>query len=996
MAELESEIEQKLIDQLCRTDSQWTYRDDLNNEDKLWENFKYILEQNNKDILGDTCLSEQEFAKIKNDVSHSSFYDAAEWLIGENGRVQVHVQRGNETLHLLVLNNEHIAGGTTTYEVINQYQAFKNEDGGDHSRSRRFDVTLLINGLPLIHIELKSRSHAYHEGFRQIKKYIREGKFTGLFSNVQMFVVSNVVDTKYFSAADESELKIDFLSGWVDEDNKPVGNYLDFAKSVLKIPEAHEIVTKYKVLDYEAKRLLLLRPYQIHAIQAMRRASKLGQSGYIWHTTGSGKTLTSYKATRNLLMDIPSIDKTIFLIDRKDLDQQTSTAFKSYAENDTIDVEDTNHTQSLIKKLSDNNRRMIVTTVQKLTIMINKKLEEGSSKYNKIKNLRLAFVVDECHRAVSPQMQRVIKKFFHNSLWFGFTGTPIFQENSYAIKGDLPQTTDELYGPCLHKYTIKEAIHDKAVLGFMIENLGVNPKSNTDFEIEGSLEHMRTVLDVILNKSQHKLGLNLGRGNTFEGLLTVSSIRIAQEYYKLLKKVKNGEDELKIDEDILKALPDFPKFAITYSLSENDEASQVNQDLMQEALDDYNAMFGTNDSIENIAAYNEKLNERLSRKKKKYAKRSEQLDLVIVVDRLLTGFDAPCLSTVFLDRPPMKPQHIIQAFSRTNRIYNEYKKFGQIVTCQMPLDFKDAIDEALTLYSCGGDTESVSESWEQVLKNFEKAISAIRKLIKMPEETLTLSDKEKKIFIKLFRDLDFNYSHLKAFSKFTPEVLKPYEFSEDEYIELAGYYRNLIEELKAPEAPENPDGDEGSGRGDGTDDPILDDYELIAFNKVTVDYEYIVKLIREFVRSLSNKEGESGGHSDSDLAEIRKVIGEYSVSNPKLAGILYEILDKALVDLSAFDDEDVSVSIHKMRNIAIDKEVEKFARKWGMDLDAVRYEVMHFRNGEIANENKLKEAADYDAYCAHTDSPLPKFKFRKALVDEFKNVLMPEVAEFID
>lgn len=325
MAELESIIEKRLIGQLCSGESQWTYRPDLRTEEDLWNNFKYILEQNNKAKLDDIPLSESEFAKIKNDVSHASFYDAGKWMVGENGKVYVHVQRGSETLHLVVMNNEHVAGGSSVYEVINQYQAFK-EENDESGRDRRFDVTLLINGIPVIHIELKNKEHSYMDGYRQIKKYIAEGKFHGIFSNVQMFVVSNAIDTKYFSAARDTELNKKFLTGWIDRKNIPVSDYIDFAQAVLRIPEAHEMVTKYIVLDNDKKKLLILRPYQIHAIEAMREASKAGKSGFIWHTTGSGKTMTSYKATRNLLMDIPSIQKTIFLIDRKDLDLQIGRA----------------------------------------------------------------------------------------------------------------------------------------------------------------------------------------------------------------------------------------------------------------------------------------------------------------------------------------------------------------------------------------------------------------------------------------------------------------------------------------------------------------------------------------------------------------------------------------------------------------------------------------------------------------------------------------------
>ena len=378
----------KKIHSLVYGDSQWTYRQDLKTEADLWNNFRYILEQNNKERLNGEPLTDTEFDQVKNQLQFSSFYKAGEWLVGENGKVIVHVQRDIEKLHLVVMNHEHIAGGSSVYEVINQYQAL-DTDGNSAmpARDRRFDVTLMINGLPMIHIELKNKQHPYMDGFRQIKKYIGEGKFTGIFSAVQMFVVSNGVDTKYFAAASDRELNDKFISGWVDNDNNPVTDYLDFAKSVLRIPQAHEMIARYTVLDEDAKRLIILRPYQIHAIEAIRDASKNGKSGFVWHTTGSGKTLTSYKATRNLLMDIPSLDKTIFLIDRKDLDTQTTQAFQAYANNDLIDVDETDNVFDLKNKLKSDDRQVIVTTIQKLQILIIKRLKEGTSEYDKIVNM---------------------------------------------------------------------------------------------------------------------------------------------------------------------------------------------------------------------------------------------------------------------------------------------------------------------------------------------------------------------------------------------------------------------------------------------------------------------------------------------------------------------------------------------------------------------------------------------------------------------------------
>lgn len=985
MAELESVIEKRLIDQLCSGESQWTYRPDLRTEEDLWNNFKYILEQNNKAKLDDVPLSESEFAKVKNDLSHASFYDAGKWLVGENGKVYVHVQRGNETLHLVVMNNEHVAGGSSVYEVINQYQAFKDETD-EHGRDRRFDVTLLINGIPMIHIELKNKEHSYMDGYRQIKKYIAEGKFHGIFSNVQMFVVSNVVDTKYFSAARDTELNKKFLTGWIDNENMPVCDYLDFAQAVLRIPEAHEMVTKYTVLDNDKKKLLILRPYQIHAIEAMRAASKTGKSGYIWHTTGSGKTMTSYKATRNLLMDIPSVQKTVFLIDRKDLDLQTKGAFQSYADNDTIDVDDTEHVGSLIKKLADDNRQMIVTTRQKMQVMINRRLKKETKEYNKIRALKVAFVVDECHRAVTPQTKRDIERFFNNSIWFGFTGTPIFEENKYEQKGDLPQTTEELYGPCLHSYTIKEAIHDGAVLGFNVENLGPKDIAKDDEEkYYHSEKHMRNVLNVILNQSLSKFGMQNGRGKTYEAMLTVESIAVAQKYYEMILKIKAGEDELKISEDVKKALPDFPKVAITFSVSENEESSQANQEAMKRYLAYYNKIFGTKYAIDGLSAYNGNLNDRLSRKEKRYADREQQVDIVIVVDRLLTGFDAPCLSTLFIDRPPMSPQGLIQAFSRTNRLFDQNKEYGQIVTFRSPKEYREKINDALILYSKGGIGQAIAEDWETVLENFNLSLKTIRTFAPEPKDVMSLSQKQKKTFIKLFRDLDHDYAHLKSFSTFEPKMLDEFGFSQDIYEDYAAAYNNVMEELKKDPT------------ADTDDEPIRDDYDLVAYSKFKIDFEYIVELLQGFVDFLDQKnEDFDETEFEHKLLQLKEIVKEFAEDNPRLSDLLLQVLDEIEQDKAKFMGQDISVIINQMRYAAIDKEIEKFSSKWFVPFDDVKYEAYNFKDGELANENKLKALADYATYKEHTPDALPKFKFNGALIKEFKEVLMPEISPLLE
>ncbi len=984
MAELEAVIEQKLIEQLIYGDSQWIYRNDLKTEEDLWNNFKYILEQNNKERLNGDHLSDSEFEQVKNQLQFSSFYKAGEWLVGENGKVMVHVQRDTERLHLVVMNHEHIAGGSSVYEVINQYRALADEDS---RQNRRFDVTLMINGLPLIHIELKNKQHSYMDGFWQIKKYIGEGKFTGIFSAVQMFVISNGVDTKYFSAASDADLNSKFISGWLDRENNPVSDYLDFAKSVLRIPEAHEMIARYTVLDEDAKRLILLRPYQIHAIEAIRDASKTGQSGYVWHTTGSGKTLTSYKATRNLLMDIPTIDKTIFLIDRKDLDTQTTMAFQAYANNDIIDVDETDNVFDLKRKLKSDDRQVIVTTIQKLQRLITKKLEEGSSEYNKIKNLKIAFVVDECHRAVTPGTKRELERFFRNSLWYGFTGTPRFAENAYLQMGDLPRTTEELYGKQLHKYTIQNAIHDNAVLGFQVEHNGPkNMADETDSSIYESEAHMLSVLDVILNKSYHKLGFQNGKGKTYEGLLTTSSIQMAQKYYDLLKRVKNGETELQIDERIKQVLPDFPKFAITYSVTENEEGSHVNQQKMQESLDDYNEMFGTKYELAQIQGYNGNLNKRLARKDPKFQSRNEQLDLVIVVDRLLTGFDAPCMSTIFIDRQPMGPHDLIQAFSRTNRIYDKNKTYGQIVTFQAPKLFKESVDNAVKLYSAGSTESALVAEWDEIEPAFRKALKALRVSAETPEEIPGMSRKEKIVFIKMFQNFDKLFAQLKSFTQYDDSMLEEYGITQDEYEDYVAHYLNVKEEVQPK--PDDPQ--------DGDEEPTINmDYELMAYSHTKIDYEYIINLIQNIVTP-SDDEEVAPEQRQKQIEEVKQYIGDLSKENPKVAALMSDLVCDIELDEDRYKGKSIRNVIENMKHNCIEKVVSEFCLTWYVSKEDVMYAATHYRNGEIPNENAIKVTADFPSYKAAQEQAIPKFKYYAMLIADLKKTLDEEVTPLLN
>lgn len=984
MSELESMIEKKLIEQLIYGDSQWTYREDLKTEEDLWANFRYILEQNNKDRLDGEGLSDSEFEQVKNQLQFSSFYKAGEWLVGENGKVMVHVQRDMEKLHLVVMNHEHIAGGSSVYEVINQYKALKSDDEDSTDvRDRRFDVTLMINGLPMIHIELKNKQHSYMDGFWQIKKYIGEGKFTGIFSAVQMFVVSNGVDTRYFAAAGDTELNPKFMSGWVDRKNNPVSDYLSFAKSVLRIPQAHEMIARYTVLDEDARRLILLRPYQIHAIESIREASKTGESGFVWHTTGSGKTLTSYKATRNLLMDIPSIDKTIFLIDRKDLDTQTTMAFQAYANNDLVDVDETDNVNDLKKKLKSADRQVIVTTIQKMQILISKRLQEGTPDFDKIKNLRIAFVVDECHRAVTPKTKRELERFFGRSLWYGFTGTPRFAENPYPQMGDLPRTTEELYGKCLHSYTIQNAIHDKAVLGFQVEHNG--PKNMTDETDSSQYDneaHMLKVLDVILNKSYYKLGFQNGKGMTYECMLTTKSIQVAQKYYELLTRVKNGETSLVIDEKIRQVLPDFPKFAITYSVTENEEGSHVNQEKMQKSLDDYNGMFGTKYEMSQIQSYNGNLNKRLARKDARFKSRREQLDLVIVVDRLLTGFDAPCMSTIFIDRQPMGPHDLIQAFSRTNRIYDTNKTYGQIVTFQAPMLFKKCVDNAVKLYSAGSTETALLAEWDEVEPAFRKALSALKICAEKPSDIPGMSMKEKKIFAKMFQEFDSLFAQLKSFTKYDDSMLETYGITDAEYEDYAGHYKNVMEEIR--DSKDHGDSDSG-------DTQVDQDYELMAYSSTKIDYEYIINLIQNIVTPTEEDEEITPQERQKKLEEVKQYVAELRKDNEKVADLMSNLIADIEKDDRKYRGKSILNIIENMKRDCVEKVISDFCIQWYASKDDVMYAAIHYRNGKIPNETAIKATVDYTSYKEAQETALPKYKFYNRMMAELKKTLDEEI-----
>lgn len=1001
----ELKLEKDLINQLISGKSQWTYEPAIKTHEDLWNNFRHILEANNKSVLADYPLTDSEFRQIQNAMTFSSFYEAGKFLVGENGLAKIILQREDSSLgkvSLVVFKREDVAGGSSVYQVINQFVAPKTM-GLD--QNARFDVTLLINGLPLIQIELKKRSVSHMDAFNQIKNYIATDKYRGLFSCLQCFVISNGSTTRYIAANTDTKLNKKFLTRWNDRDNNSVDDLFGFARDVLSIPQAHQLISHYSVLDNDGENIILLRPYQIHAIKALKEAASKHESGYVWHTTGSGKTLTSYKASRNLYQ-IPRIEKTIFIVDRVDLDQQTTSSFLAYAANDTVDIESTDNVKNLKSHLLSDDRSVVVTTVQKLNYMINNRDKWlTDSQVGKLRKLEIAFVIDECHRAISPSQQNILKKFFINSLWYGFTGTPIFAENKKAAVGDLPQTTEEQFGRRLHEYTVKEAIGDGAVLGFQVENMDMigegvydivaNVKPDMDvykYEREDlevyipdtvyeNDKYKLAVIDKIINGMARRFALDRGRDNTYGAILTTSSIKDAKDYYRLFRQVIEGRSNVKVSDRIKSMVADFPKIAMTYSIVENDESTIENKEAMKEALAYYNEEYGMSFSLETIGSYNRNLNERLARKKDKYKSRTEQVDIVIVVDRLLTGFDAPSMSLLLIDRAPMTPQGLIQAFSRTNRLYDERKAYGQIITFRTPKAYEEAIENAFKLYSNGGENYVTAPTYQESKEKFDQSVKELLtyELVESPEIEYGL---EKMVeFVSAFQKFD----------KANAAVMVYSEYEEDEE-----YYKNAIDKKTLEKYFDQYNYIKALlPKTDETDINLPLDlyYEPISINQGTIDYNYLASLMQEKAKNRSSNDAKQD-------SEIEKTIEELAKTNPEKAEIYREIYEEMTKDPDKFVDQDIEELARIKINKIIEEKINKFADHYKVKVDDLVFYTINYKdkkeNNKPLGEDELIKNADKDTYNEQNGEEISLLRYRKLIRTAACDFVEGEVLGYLD
>ena len=705
----------------------WKYEPNIKTTEDLWNNFRSILYTLNQDKL-DRPLSDIEFNQVKSVISNlKTPYEAGQFLYGLNGVSQVEVDLDDgRHVFLTVFDQKQIGAGNTQYQVVNQISREPKITGRP---SRRFDTTMLINGLPIIQIEEKADTHDVNEALNQMHQYIGERQYTDIFSTLQILVAITPNDVKYMANTTADKFNKDFAFRWQDRDNKPVRNWKEFADLMLSIPMAHQMATNFMILDGTKNKQMIkvMRPYQVYATQAV--LAKLKQAdfsvgtnklGYIWHTTGSGKTITSFK-TAWLASRMPQVDKVVFVVDRIALTRQTDENYRAYDPSADADagikgsVESTESTRDLERKLKSKDMSIIVTSVQKLGTLVKRKRFEVPDKH-------YVFIVDEAHRSTGGENFEMIQKKFRHAAWIGYTGTPMFDD---VVSKTAPRTED-IFGPLLHAYTIREAIADRNVLGFKVdfettineeqmkseylpafyraqypdwseEKIQNKIENMTDEDMDDMVEpsiydenidHVRLVVEDIFKNWRNRS--NEGKYNA---LFTThvggnkASTPMAMMYFNEFQRV-NKE---RLEQGLFTL-----KTAVTFSQSTNNgDYQKVTNDGLWSAMQVYNEQFGTAFGLDDTSAYTQDVASRLNRT----AIDGNFLDIVIVVDQLLTGFDAPQMNTLYVDRT-LKNALLIQAYSRTNRVADmKEKPWGRIVNYRWPAYNERLMNKALAIYA---------------------------------------------------------------------------------------------------------------------------------------------------------------------------------------------------------------------------------------------------------------------------------------------------------
>lgn len=770
----------------------------IKEEENLYDNFKTQLEKHNKKQLklhNRERFTDKEFERI---------------LIYLEGGTRFEKAKKIRDLYPLELET----GERVWIEFLNKNKWCQNEFQVSNQitvegrKTCRYDVTILINGLPLVQIELKKRGLELKQAYNQIQRY-HKTSFNGLFDYIQLFVISNGVNTRYFANNPNSGYKFTF--NWTDANNKPFNDLSMFANFFLEKCNLGKMISKYIVLHEGDKCLMVLRPYQFYAVERiLDRVQNSTNNGYIWHTTGAGKTLTSFKSAQ-LASEIDGIDKVLFVVDRRDLDTQTQSEYEAF---EPGAVDSTENTHELIKRLSGNSK-IIITTIQKLNTAITK--DYYNKHLQEVRNKKVVMIFDECHRSHFGDSHKNIVRFFNNLQIFGFTGTPIFVENS---KQDI--TTKEVFGECLHKYLIKDAIADENVLGFLVEYYQGNEDRSIDFMNEIRIREIAKFVLTNFNKS------------TFDGeynaLFATQSIPMLLQYYKVFKELN---PLIRIG----------AIFTYTANGSQDDQQTGMNQgfesemvdaDELQFIMNDYNQMFGTAYSTENFRGYADDINLRMKKKKPDM----QPLDLLLVVNMFLTGFDAKKLNTLYIDKN-LEYHGLLQAFSRTNRVLNEKKRFGKIVCFR---DLKSNVDTSIKLFSDENPIEDIIRpSFDEIKKDFNELLLDFKEKYPNVNSIDQLkSEYEKRDFVLAFREIIKKRAEIQIYEEFDKDnndlVMPEQEFEDfrSKYLDIAVGNVQIESSLTVGE-PETPYGD------DRTLDDI--DFCLELLHSDIINVAYILELI---------------------------------------------------------------------------------------------------------------------------------------------------------
>lgn len=968
MIQNETQLEQQFLEKL--QEMKYTFREDIHDLDSLEQNFRKKFER-----LNFVTLSDDEFRKLLSENVTSDVFAASKRLRER----QTFVRNDGTTFDYSLVNLRDWC--KNDYEVVHQLSI---NTANSH---QRYDVILLINGLPLVQVELKRHSVSPMKAVEQIVRYKQDrgnGYTNTLMCFMQLFIVSNGgSDTMYFANNNDEHFQFDTSNSYLpvyhaaDADNHKIAQLFDFAELMLPKCTLGRLISRYMVLVETEKKILVMRPYQIYAVESIVNCVlQDNQNGFIWHTTGSGKTLTSFKAS-TLLKYNNSIEKCVFVVDRKDLDKQTRDEFNKFQEGC---VEQNINTAALVCRLESDDYadKVIVTTIQKLGIAL-----EASSKnrfyerLKKLKDKRIVFIFDECHRSQFGENHEAIKNYFPKAQLFGFTGTPIFEENSHVVRinGQVAEcvTTEDVFQKCLHQYTITHAINDNNVLRFNVQYYGCRTADGKPTQTPPTKNQI--VAHILDNHDK------LTAQKRFNALLATPSIPEAVRYYELFKDEQLRRAQADPDYEPLNITAVFTPPARNSSdedLPQEEADNKANPDANTSALskiiDDYNAQFGTNFSVELFDEYYRDVQQRI--KDQKYANKdyphSQKLDVVIVVEMMLTGFDSKFLNTLYVAKD-LKYHGLIQAFSRTNRILDGTKPYGNIV-CYRNLE--NAMEEAMVLFS-GYDKSQGKEYWlvepaETVVEKYKEAINQLQTVMNgmglecKPEEVINIPQGENTCdFIDAFKDVQRLSLKLDQYVDM-PEELKEVmqEAMPDDTLQQ---FRTAYLDLARRTRMEN----DSRMENDEEEDP---DFELALFSSALVDYDYIMRLLAKYAQDRFQKVK----ITKEQLFEI--LSGSVDLMDER--EYLKAFIEEELQQGSGMSEVEIRRRYQEYKNRKLTEQVASLAQTYGIATDALEHFVEETAKLRRLDEEALRELL------SHIDN----WKQRKAAKEELLAQLAPHLA----